>query len=508
MECIECLVQKFSPRVRTAQLAFNPVSIQNITKLCTLKTYVCWGGGVVVVAARLLVTYITMDGVTNPMGSVAWTTWLVLMLLKVQQGLEIPLMVATEEDDQDELSAIVHRLQDSEPDASSMLRATLHNYRFCTAFMFLEEDLGFWVKPRSTTWFSRFLLEQYDNTLWISMFRMTKASVFALAGLLKPHVEKSDTNYRVAVPVLVRVACTLFKLSHGANLTICSEMFAIGTSTVSKVLREVVHAINDTMRHELLWPTGDRLREKQQNFAALCGLPGEVGAIDGMHVAISKPQHVPTDYFYFKSGGYSLNCQAVVDSDKRFLDLYLGMPGSTNDARMLRRSSLFSKAMDGTLMDNAALVDGFTPSIIGDLGYPLLPWLMVPHRTHGPLTAAETLFNKKLRRGRCVVENAFGILKQTFRELLEKSYLSVAFLPDVILSCAILHNVLLGQSHEEVEELLQILHIEGLDGEVVDDGEVHHDGPDANADNQASIVATDKRTELGVYLTMQRRHQA
>lgn len=199
------------------------------------------------------------------------------MLLKVQQGLEIPLLVAPEEDDQDELSAIVHRLQDSQPDASSMLRATLHNYRLCTTFMFLEEDLGFWVKPRSTTWFSRFLLEQYDNTRWIQMFRMTKASVFALAGQLRPHVEKSDTNYRVAVPVLVRVACTLFKLSHGANFTICSEMFAIGTSTVSKVLREVVHAINDTMRHELLWPTGDRLREKQENFAALCGLPGVVG---------------------------------------------------------------------------------------------------------------------------------------------------------------------------------------------------------------------------------------
>lgn len=217
---------------------------------------------------------------------------------------------------------------------------------------------------------------------------------------------------------------------------------------------------------------------------------------------------MPTDYFYFKSGGYSLNCQAVVDSDKRFLDLYLGMPGSTNDARMLRRSSLFSKAMDGTLMNNTALVDGFTPSIIGDLGYPLLPWLMVPHRTHGPLTVAETLFNKKLRRGRCVVENAFGILKQTFRELLQKSNLSVAFLPDVILSCAILHNVLLGQLHEEVEELLQILHIEGLNGEVVDDGDVYYDVPDANADNQANIVATDKRTELGVYLTMQRRQQA
>lgn len=72
-------------------------------------------------------------------------------------------------------------------------------------------------------------------------------------------------------------------------------------------------------------------------------------------------------------------------------------------------------------------------------------------------------FNKKLRKGRCVVENAFGILKLTFRKLLEKSDLLVTFLPNVILCCVILHNVLLGQSHKEVEELLQVLRMEGLE---------------------------------------------
>jgi hypothetical protein len=43
-------------------------------------------------------------------------------------------------------------------------------------------------------------------------------------------------------------------------------------------------------------------------------MPGLVGAIDGMHIAISKPTSRAEDYYYFKSGGYSLNCQAVVDS--------------------------------------------------------------------------------------------------------------------------------------------------------------------------------------------------
>lgn len=159
------------------------------------------------------------------------------------------------------------------------------------------------------------------------------------------------------------------------------------------------------------------------------------------------------------------------------------------------------------MLDITQSDEGFTPYIIGDLGYPLLPWLMVPHRTHGQLTVAEGLFNRKLWRGRCVVENAFGILKQTFRELMQKSDLSVTFLPDVILACAILHNVLLGQSDEQVEELLEVLRVEGLDPEVVDGGAVHADGGDGNADHVANQVATQKRSDLGVYLTMQRRQQ-
>lgn len=290
-------------------------------------------------------------------------------------------------------------------------------------------------------------------------------------------------------------------------MTVCSEMFAIGRSTVSMVLREVVNAINDTLRHQIVWPTGQRLRDTEAKFSQLCGLPGVVGAIDGMHVAISKPPLGPADYYYFKSGGYTLNCQAVVDSDKRFLDLYLGMPGSTNDSRMLRRSSLYNFGMHNTLMTGNHTVHGFSPYIIGDLGYPLLPWLMVPHKSQGQLSLSERLFNRRLRRGRCVVENTFGILKQSFRELLVKSDLQVTFLPDVILSCAILHNILLAQSHKEVEELLEVLRNEGLDGAVVDEDGDAVDAADALRDTAAAAAGSVKRAQLGVFLSTQRRQQ-
>ena len=335
------------------------------------------------------------------------------------------------------------------------------------------------------------------------MFRMTKRSIISLFQLVSPVVKKKDTRYQAAVPVTVRVACTLFKLSHGATLLICSELFALGRSTISGILREVVHAINDCLRNEIRWPFGEGIQETVDSFNNLCGLPGIMGAIDGTHFSIGKPRYGSSDYFYFKSASYTIHCQAVVDSSKKFLDLYVGMPGSTNDSRVLRRSTLFHKGQTNSLWEGNPSFSGFSPSLLGDLGYPLLLWLMVPHRRARQMAVVDALFNRKLSCGRAVVENAFALLKQTFRELHQKTELHVAFIPDVITCCAILHNVLHNQSHEDVKRLMHVLQREGpppsddISEESVE--EVVDRLPEEEDDE-----ANAKRRNLGLFLTLQR----
>ena len=445
-----------------------------------------------------------MDFLVDPSEVMAVASTVLLLLLSANRALDVPCLRESDDDNDNSVLSMTGPCAEPSFDVDILTRAALHSFRLCNVCSLLGDDLGYWVKPRSTAWFSRFLLDQYDDERWVTMFRMTKPAVHSLATLLTPRVQKKNTKYRLSIPVLVRVACTLFKLTHGASLFICSEMFAIGRSTVCLVLREVVEAINVTLRSEIAWPSGEKLLAVQAGFQQLCGLPGVVGAIDGTHVSISKPKFGPVDYYYFKSGGYTLNCQAVVDSNKRFLDLFLGMPGSTNDCRVLRRSSLYQKGMHSTLWDPAISFEGFSPYLLADSGYPVLPWLMVPHRGPGNLPIADTLFNRKLRRGRCVVENAFGILKQSFRELLVKSDLQVTFLPDVITCCAILHNILLGQSHEAVETLLHILRTEGLQEGEEDEQPVLHDGGDLAREDTAHAEGSDKRRQLGIYLALQR----
>ena len=181
--------------------------------------------------------------------ALAYAAWLILQLLSAPHALYLPL--SEEEDDDNPLLAVVDDVGQPTNDRHAEMRVALQNFRLCTSFNVFDDDLGFWVKPRSTMWFSRFLLSEYDDTRWVQMFRLTKPAVFALADLLRPSIRKKDTRYRLAILVVIRVACSLFKLTHGASLFICSEMFAIGKSTVSSILRDVVHAINDTLKHEL-----------------------------------------------------------------------------------------------------------------------------------------------------------------------------------------------------------------------------------------------------------------
>jgi len=135
---------------------------------------------------------------------------------------------------------------------------------------------------------------------------------------------------------------------------------------MSSILKDVVHAINNTLRHELSWSRGEWIQQIEEDFYNLCNLLGIMGAIDGTHVSISKPQNCLVDYFYFKSRSYMLNCQAIVDNKKRFFNLYLRMLDSTNDSRMLRHSSLYELGSCNMLLDDHIFFKGFSPYLIGD----------------------------------------------------------------------------------------------------------------------------------------------
>jgi hypothetical protein len=203
------------------------------------------------------------------------------------------------------------------------------------------------------------------------------------------------------------------------------------------------------------------MRSNMLDFTRISGMPSVHGIIDCTHVAIAKSHSYPEDYYYFRSSKYYVVVHAVVDAKKNFIDLCVGLPGSVNDSRVLRRSHLYRAVTQrGLLNIDRSTIDNFPPYIIGNKGYPCLSWLLVPHKRDDDLTFLQRLFNRKFSKTRVVVENAFGILKLTFRELHNKTDLDINFVPDLIYACAILHNILLGEKDVDVQELLRIITME------------------------------------------------
>jgi hypothetical protein len=424
----------------------------------------------------------------------------VVLLKNVADSLVESNEVLAASDDDSSSENRLRRVHKGLVDMNTIIASVLHDFRLSHARTVLDDELGYWVCPRSTAWFSQFLLHKYNDNLGVANFRFTKAVLFGLISLLAPHCERQDMKYRKAVLVRVKVACALYKLVQGASFLVCSEFFAIGQSTISVCLRDVVHAVNLEFMSKFSFPRGNRLCNVMNSFQDFCGLSAVAGAIDGTHIHVRKPSLGPEDYFYFKNSGYTIQMQAMVDKWKRFLDVTVGMPGSTYDSRVLCRSALYAQAEIGTLFEDGVNVDSFMPYLLGDAGYPLKQWLLTPYRDGRGRTDArsilERLYNKRLSRGRSVVENAFGIFKQSFKELLQIMDLYVSFVPDVVVSCCLLHNVLLGQSPDEVARLMEILQPEGARLEVDDDPLI-----DPQHEAAATVEfrrAEGKRQELGV----------
>jgi hypothetical protein len=57
-------------------------------------------------------------------------------------------------------------------------------------------------------------------------------------------------------------------------------------------------------------------------------------------------------------------------------------------------------------------------------------------------------------KGVSVVENAFGILKKTFRKLLVKNNFHTLFIHDVVTCCCLLYNMILDGRDVDVNALM------------------------------------------------------
>ena len=334
-------------------------------------------------------------------------------------------------------------------------------------------DAKWYVKPRSTCWFEEYLFNIYTPEMFYDILRMRRRTFDRLVCDLCPYIQGQHTHWRVSIGVEKKVVVTLFKLMHGVSIPLVADKAALGKSTVHEILRQVCSAICQHFGHLIAWPSGRRLMRCAAGFQSKQWFPNCIGAIDGSHIYIAAPSNtiVAADHRN-RNKSFSILLQGVVDSNCYFTSINTGPPGSLHESAHFKSTELYRKVEQGIMggfHDDPMAWDTrlpFPPYIVADRGYPLLSWC-ITHFKRGPmgnpLTREELWFNRKHSSTRMSVERGFGILKARFKEIDMKTSLKLDFLPTVVHSCCILHNILLASKDRTLDQILIDCHLPPMD---------------------------------------------
>ncbi|XP_071579075.1 putative nuclease HARBI1 [Temnothorax nylanderi] len=174
--------------------------------------------------------------------------------------------------------------------------------------------------------------------------------------------------------------------------------------------------------------------DKQQNaeeFEQIAGFLGVVGCIDGTFINIRTPIHKIKSTYVNRHDITSLTLQAICDANQKFLDVFTGVPGKIHDARTFSLSFIRPKVLQ--------MRRDF--HILEDAAYPINENVMTPYREYRDLTEKQQEFNYRFCRTRVKIENAFGLLKQRWRQLIRTDMWRVLKTSKFIILCCVMHNL-------------------------------------------------------------------
>uniref|UniRef100_A0A1J3JTR6 Putative nuclease HARBI1 n=1 Tax=Noccaea caerulescens TaxID=107243 RepID=A0A1J3JTR6_NOCCA len=308
-----------------------------------------------------------------------------------------------------------------------------------------------WVKERTTDWWDRVSRPDFPEEEFRREFRMSRSTFNLICEELDATVTKKNTMLRDAIPAPKRVGVCVWRLATGAPLRHVSERFGLGISTCHKLVIEVCRAIYDVlMPRYLRWPSDSEIQSTKEKFESVHKIPDVVGSIYTTHIPIIAPKVHVAAYFNKRhternqKTSYSITVQGVVNADGIFTDVCIGNPGSLTDDQILEKSSLSrQRAARGMLRDSW---------IVGNAGFPLTDWLLVPYARQN-LTWTQHGFNENIGGIQTIATAAFERLKGRWACLQKRTEVKLQDLPYVLGACCVLHNICEMRKEEMSPEL-------------------------------------------------------
>ncbi|XP_052468303.1 putative nuclease HARBI1 [Carassius gibelio] len=274
----------------------------------------------------------------------------------------------------------------------------------------------------------------YPNEYLKERYRFSKDSLVYLTRLLKPHIA-NVTNRGSALSTENILCIALRFFASGHFLYSVGDSEHVGKATVCRAVRTVCLALKQLLPTFVQFPGHKPLLVIKDEFHRVAGFPNVIGCIDGTHIPIKAPSINEGDYVNRKSI-HSINVQVICEATQIITNVEAKWPGSVHDARIFRESSLCQTFQQGQ----------YNGYLLGDRGYPCLPYLMTPYPEPEP--GPQTRFNLAHSRTRAKVEMTIGILKSRF-QCLRGLRVSPERACDIIVACVVLHNIatIRGESH-------------------------------------------------------------
>ncbi|XP_032688009.1 protein ALP1-like [Odontomachus brunneus] len=266
-------------------------------------------------------------------------------------------------------------------------------------------------------------------------FRLSREKAYGLVNQYRISdifMSLQDDAGRPNITAEKHILCYLWFVGHeSASYRDVADRFDVTLNSLYNIISRVTQFIMLLAPNIIKYPTLAEKEESATFYRAKNGYPRIIGAIDGSHIRIDKPIEDPESYINRKQY-FSLHLQGTVNHKMKFIDVFIGYPGSVHDARVFKNSSLRNDLHE-LCADNYVL--------LGDSAYPCLKELIVPYKDNGHLSRAQRNFNQKHSSCRVVIENAFGCLKQRFRQLYHFKLRNMVRMVRVIHACCLLHNI-------------------------------------------------------------------
>ncbi|KAJ9684182.1 hypothetical protein PVL29_016596 [Vitis rotundifolia] len=286
-----------------------------------------------------------------------------------------------------------------------------------------------------------------------SVFKISRKTFNYICSLVKEDMMAKPANFSASngkpLSLNDRVAIALRRLSSGESLSIVGDSFGVNQSTVAQITWKFVESMEVRGLHHLQWPSTEAdMEETKSSFEKIRGLPNCCGAIDTTHIIMClSTMGTSNNVWIDHQKKHSMILQAIVDPEMRFRDVITGWPGSLSESCVLQNSGFFKLSEEGKRLNGKMieLSEGtyLREYIVGDAGFPLLPWLLTPYKGKG-LSDFQSEFNKRHFATRMVARRALARLKEMWRIIQGVMWRpDTNKLPRIILVCCLLHNIVI-----------------------------------------------------------------